>query len=1190
MRTLLLRASFAVSPVATVPAATALGNAPPETSRRDKVPHLGSVMKRIEPVAPLFLASAPRVFGTVALGLVALGSTGCSGGGGGSSGSAKTGGDFVALRTVPTSGGSIFLNDPIAIDFSNEINLDSANLTTVAFQALDQLGNPTTEVVNGTFSLSRAAGDTSTGRRLQFVPRFATNNSYTNGGIQAGRTYLVSLVDGQAQNGTVLRDKNGKGLAAGYSFSFSTVDGGTPAQLYRNPKPGGPAFQGIDISTAPSLDQVPLNVFGAPPVEVRLHFDQALNPSSSNVPVALDTDPVVRQESQRGQIWLEYKDPILDVASNPTDYTWIPADVELERNDLTGATVVLRPVGVLPNNATVRVIVENTVEDISGESNFANPTYDRVFWEFKTSSSYEQQFNGIVEEFNDSSRIDFSAVFPESQATIGQGFVKAGFAFEGLPTTREYEPTTNEIVLNTDFTQVVPKSGQPFTVSGGIFNFRNVTIPQGVTVFGQGSKPMVWLCSGDFRVSGTLSVRGGNGSRVETLQSANFAKAGGVGVCGGGSGGDGTPSATARDFVGETGEGPLGIPGKGGGGGKICCGIANCYTDPDSYNGSGGGSGGGGGTLATQGDPSYRGTLGTGGTSFQQVTGKGGAGCSGESGTRTATLAGGDAGAAVFVDTRLDNNFWGSAINMQRNLRITGEIAVPMGGGGGGGGGDTVPSNGACSTPTPANDHSGGGGGAGGGVLIVKALGEIEITTTGKIIADGGHGGGGEQAGACGEAGGGGAGSGGMVILMSATRIILHQHGSQAVNRWNYADRDYNFAISADGGVCTTGEFGSTLVTGKYPVDGADMMPGTTYDREPLGGLGGMGIVQLMVPPGPNGTDDETNTILDDNIIVRRPGVTLPLKNLDKIKALAWRGFQDANGAFVADNGVPTNIGKDEGDIRPSPILMPVPFAAQSRVRSKWIDTGSSQRRALVAEDGLPRGVLGNETGPIFSFKGLNNNTAIPGYVDYTPVGSTGVAFLQPLVVDATTITTSQTEGFNYRFNLASPALGQSNRYVQYEAELLNSGNVLLTSFRILSHTANSVLVDGTTDVFPADAKKLRVRAKFFRILTNGSEGLGSVYVPLSGPVVPNANVRIGFAFHKDPQSATGRFPTNEQDFVHDVDGLMQDAAFQQYVTANGLPRYVQWDVIFNLAFSPTSLNPASPRPELHFLRLPFRF
>ncbi|MBL8750474.1 MAG: hypothetical protein JNK78_15025, partial [Planctomycetes bacterium] len=44
------------------------------------------------------------------------------------------------------------------------------------------------------------------------------------------------------------------------------------------------------------------------------------------------------------------------------------------------------------------------------------------------------------------------------------------------------------------------------------------------------------------------------------------------------------------------------------------------------------------------------------------------------------------------------------------------------------------------------------------------------------------------------------------------------------------------------------------------------------------------------------------------------------------------------------------------------------------------------------------------------------------------------------------------------------------------------------------------------------------------------------------------------------------------------------------YVATNGLPRYVQWDVIFNLTFSPTSLNPASPRPELHFLRLPFRF
>src|SRR5690606_2399592 len=128
-------------------------------------------------------------------------------------------------------------------------------------------------------------------------------------------------------------------------------------------------------------------------------------------------------------------------------------------------------------------------------------------------------------------------------------------AFEGTATTLDYQPSVATVVLNTAFTQITPTTGLPFNVAGGIFNFRNVTIPQGVSVIGQGPNPMVWLCTGSFTVAGTLTVRGGNGATVNTLQSANFPKAGGSGACGGGNGGDGTPSATERDLRGGAGFG-----------------------------------------------------------------------------------------------------------------------------------------------------------------------------------------------------------------------------------------------------------------------------------------------------------------------------------------------------------------------------------------------------------------------------------------------------------------------------------------------------------------------------------------------------------------------------------------------------------------------------------------------------------
>lgn len=1186
-------------------------------------------MKRSESA----LSSFVTPFGAIPFGLSLLAFAACSGSGtvgsvgiGTNGSSTNSGGDFVVLKTDPVNGASIFLNDPISLDFSGDIDLDSATLSTMTFQALDQQGQPVSELVAGNFSIGTSPGDSSPGRRLQFVPRFAGNNTYSNGGFKAGRSYLVQLVGGSSNNNTVLRDLRGKALERPLTFEFSTRDGTQPAQLFRNPKSGGPARvgTGVTVSTATSLDQVPLGLFGAPPLEIRLEFDQALNPNDFNVPTSFDPDPLVRDESTRGRIFLEYDDP-----SNLLSPTWIPASVELERNDLTGATVALRPVGVLPNNATIRIIVEQNLEDISGENNQSNPSYNRVFGQIKTEAAYNQQWNGIAENFESTSQIDFGASFPESQAEVGQGYVRAGFAFEGNSTNFEYQPQANEVVLNTSFTQVVPKDGLPFTVAGGVFNFKNVNIPQGVTVRGTGPNPMVWLCSGTFNVSGTLTVSGGPGARVDTLQSANFAKAGGVGPCGGGNGGEGTPSATLRDQRGAAGRGPLQVAGKGGRGGWLAC-TGGCYTG-DGYNSSGGGSGGGGGTMATQGDINWRGAIPTGinpnvasQTSFQQVLGYGGSGCSGSSATRTAFLAGGEPGDLLFTDARQDNNFWGSAIDVSRNLRINGELSVPVGGGGGGGGGDTSPGfNCSLTGGNPTNDYSGGGGGGGGGVLIVKALQEITISQTGRITADGGNGGGGEQVGACGEAGGGGGGAGGMIILMSAKGIIIEAHGDPNVGdngRFVYGSpsttatathpflgNDYNFAISADGGVCTTGGFGTVNVQNKYRASGTAMTPGTTYDSEPLGGIGGMGIVQLMVPPGEN-LDDGTNTRLDDNIHWRMPGDGVSpqgtnLLGAAKRQLIGWRGFPNANGIYVDDDENPTDIGSNEGDIRPSPILMPVPFNSKSRVRSKWIDTGFSKRRGLAEIDNQARGLLltdGAAVGPTFEFAGTDVSSSIAGYVDYEVVSGQAVRVRYPTPIAATPLDSIETDANYlgtqaYRLILADAVLGEANRYVQYEAELLNSAGSILAGYRILSHTDKELLVESTGGAVPSQATRVQVRAKFFKVVTNGSEGLGPTYAAVGELPIPIANVRIGFAFHQDPDPTdimNGRFPdTSEQDFVRNLN----DPQLLQWIQTNGAPRYVQWDVVFDMAYKPgpavpPSLNPSTPRPQLDFLRLPFRF
>ena len=547
-----------------------------------------------------FTTLTSATLGVAAL-IVSLG--GCSGGNGQlANTSAETGGDFLVLETEPQNNGRLFLNEPIRLDFSNPVDLNTADLNTISFTVLDQNQQATSEQPVGTFRLGRSPGDENIGRRLEFVPSFPTNDSYDDGGFRPGRTYLMSLVGGDQRNGTVLRDVNGKGLSVPRTLEFTTADGTTPAQLFRDVVAGGPARAGFEV--LPPLDggESTLNQLGQVDLEVRLTFNQPLNPISSNVPVALDTDPLLRGQVQRGRIYMEYDDVDPAIGRN----RWIPANVELEVNDLTRSVVVLRPVGVLPNNAEIRVVVENTLEDISGESNSANAAYEPIFATFRTDSSYDVQFDAVVASFEDSSQFDLGAPFVEPLADIARGSVGSSLEFEGQATILDYEPTQREVLLNTDFTTIQPKNGQPFNVSGGVFNFNNVTIPAGVNVQGTGSRPMVWLVNEDFTVGGVLTVRGGDGDRVNTLNSANFPAAGGIGQCGGGNGGRGSPSGTARSPEGEAGFGPGQIPGGGGRPGRLDC-VASCPR----------GSGGGGGSFATQGDPWYP------IQSFQAVQGRG---------------------------------------------------------------------------------------------------------------------------------------------------------------------------------------------------------------------------------------------------------------------------------------------------------------------------------------------------------------------------------------------------------------------------------------------------------------------------------------------------------------------------------------------------------------------------------------
>ena len=832
-------------------------------------------------------------FAASALLLPALFLAGCSGG---STSDQIGGGSFIVLKTEPSDNGRIFLNQSIRIFFSNPVDLTTANFNSVAFFVRNANNDPVSEQVFGKFRHGTDANGDTDATILEFVPRLPSNDTFTNGGFKPARIYNVSLVNSANPSAPTLRDSDGRSLSPNspvQGMTFRTASGSTPKELFIDRRVGGPRTTKITVTPTLGSGRVTLNRMGELPVEVTLRFNQPLNPASTNVPLRQDLNPVNFKRRVKGRIFLEYDDPVLGKRR------WIPTNVELPENDATGATVTMRPDGVLPNAADIRVIVEAELQDISGESNVNDASYQRIVATFKTEDAYSAQFDAVVLDFESNALMDPEAAFRDPVAELTNGVLRASFNFEGLQTPFDFEPQTRETILSTDVTTVVPKNGPPLTVTGGVFRFRNITIPEGKVVRGVGSNPMVWLATGQVDVKGHLHVDGGDGGQVDTLNGANFPTAGGTGVCTGGNGGKGSPDTADTSQKGENGFGPLQRPNQGGEGADVACqGAGSQY-----------GAGGGGGSHATKGDAEFRSRW-----NHNISTGNGG---DGRRGSSASNYPGGKAGPLTFTDTRDDNDFWGRNVDDKGNV-INGELTSPLGGAGGGGGGDRTTAGNGPNPPcrrgtTFANDEKGGGGGGGAGALVIKALGKITVWPKGAVTAEGGRGGGGEDAGSCRQGGGGGGGAGGQVVLMSATGIDIYQHQG----RWQ--GNDSNFAISADGSFGRNSGFGRPARFIKYQA---------TIGSVNAGGFGGMGIVQLMAPPGEDKDNggNGTGTVQDDNIRIL-----------------------DGAGKEVA-NKTPWLF---QGDIRPDPILLPPPFSRFSQGRTRWIATGATERRVVGSTSGV---------------------------------------------------------------------------------------------------------------------------------------------------------------------------------------------------------------------------------------------
>lgn len=1055
------------------------------------------------------------------------------------------GGSGGTMAAAPPTGridnqSLVALDEPIVLRFDRPFDPATVAEVTLTIEALvgPGVGSP---VLGEWQMLSGLQGGFD---GIAFVPALPEPGPQpTRGGLCPATGYALRVLGGDVLG--ALRFADGSRLPGTGEFRFTTRSGSSAAQLFRSARPGGPRVTNL---TAAPLDAEGLLRLGrlGDHTEIRIRFDQPLDPRESNLPPAYSTATPVR---------VRYDDPEHGPAVE------VPVACFLERNAVDGAELIVRPLGVLPSAAALRVSIEPTLRDLFGEIRGAGEPTEVATWH--TEPALAPQWDAITLDFADP-RQRGPNDFGEVPAIVEAGWLRVPDPAENLGALGDWV-ADRETVLNTDVQTLHFVDAPPQTFHGGVFKMRNLHVPAGCIVRAVGSKPLVFVVEGEARIDGVIDASGSNDSSrwfhmyagpadrpIQDTPRPLIVPAGPAGGSG----------ARHLEFeVGIAVRDGSPAPGTAGTGGRG--GLFGCGTCRD-------GSGAGGGAMATQGDPWF--PAAAFGTSFVQRTGSGGLGCVGASGSPTRTLAGGAAGQPVFTDADPGNDFWGSGYDPRTARRVHGELPRPVGGGGGGAGGYTS-YTGSCDES--AHHGSGGGGGGGGGVVVLQARGSIHIGRQGRITAEGGHG---YMPVRYVVYGGGGGGAGGMVVLMAGERITIEVHGETMANA------DYEFALSADGGICR--RLDPLVLADKYPANGLAVVAGSVYDQQAMGGFGGMGIVQLMAPIGTDNRDG-TNTVLDDNIEVRRDG--LALQGADKQRYLGWQGTPDANGTWLDDFGNPTGTAGGMGDIRPAPILLPSPLASngRARARSRWLPLGASVRRPLSSADGAARGVVGE--GLAFASHGRPD-----GWLPWQE--TTHAAVLQGpslLAAPATvsSITTTSLHGRPaLRVDLATPLLGdEPDRHAGSWCALRSSATILAER-RVLANDRDTLWL--TADE-PAPDGVLAVQLHAWCV--DMPVRPASSYAGADGRWLPNANARLGFAFHRQPgQVVTGsvdpdRYPSEAGTFLYDLGAPGLSELLRQF-----RPTHLMWDVTLDGRFAPQAgIGPPTGRPEVLSLRrgyLQYRF
>ncbi len=521
----------------------------------------------------------------------------------------------------------------------------------------------------------------------------------------------------------------------------------------------------------------------------------------------------------------------------------------------------------------------------------------------------------------------------------------------------------------------------------------------------------------------------------------------------------------------------------------------------------------------------------------------------------------GEAGPSIFTsasaDRRFLSDFYGSRL-MDDGSVNTGSMLLPWAGSGGGGGGDSmlievwdrdgdgfddplvsffpvVPFQRSASWISDGWDtyRKGAGGGGGGGQLIIMAIGNIKIGSSGEILANGGIGFSGESLTVQNQGiSGSGGGSGGHIILHTSGKLDLTDISLGTAN------------VAAD--VANLTAVNNIQAFGGRRGWAGPIMGGTTDGNQTFatgrGGAGANGIIQIHVP-------DPTRDIL--------------------WHSSAAPGIAD----YLPDTAVEpaTDEAEEVLDFVSAPRAYNlVPFySSQSRVVSKWIDTGAAELRlnpSLYPDFGHDD-LKFEGISPLSSLSGRVNKTGtMVTSLDEIATGSTG-----DVTFTSYTLTIPDADVV---FSAMPHYLRLPNLLVGYDVLPDSSG---AATFQVVDANYNAatkvmLLTTATLDgplIFALNSVNptWSVKKKFFRINTSG----------VKDSLPDSTNVFIQFQVADED-------PANPNQAGAPIGGWISDLT---PVSVAGR-RFIRYRVTFDANAGGGSMNLASPLPLMEYVKIPF--